>query len=199
MLHSHRPMSDEPGTQWNQRHAEAEGIGEPAEVLLRNLQLLPSSGVALDLACGRGANALRLVEAGLEVHAWDRSPVAIQRLNAEAQARGLSIRTQVRDVLAQPPAANSFDLILVSHFLERELLPRLATALRPGGLLFYQTFIQEVMLNHGPKCSQWRLANNELLHAFPGLRLHYYREEGARARPGSPLADMAMLVASREA
>jgi len=38
----------------------------------------------LDLACGLGANALRLAELGLKTEAWDLSPVAVERLNAEA-------------------------------------------------------------------------------------------------------------------
>ncbi len=48
--------------------AGADGPGEVAQVLLRNRHLLPEQGRALDLACGRGANALWLAEQGLEVH-----------------------------------------------------------------------------------------------------------------------------------
>jgi len=91
-------------SRWNRRHAEAEGVGEVAQVLLCNAHLLPRRGRALDLACGRGASALWLAERGLEVHAWDLSPVAIERLQAEARARGLRVQCEVRDVVAQAPA-----------------------------------------------------------------------------------------------
>ena len=182
---------------WNLRHAEAEGPGEVAQVLLRNAHLLPEGGRALDLACGRGASALWLAERGLEVHAWDFSPVAIERLQREASTRGLAVKAEVREITARPPGPGSFDLVLVSHFLERTLAPVLVAALRPGGRLFYQTFVREVNLGRGPGSDEWRLAPNELLRLFSGLRLHYYREDAPFGGEADELADLALMVASR--
>ncbi|WP_457673608.1 class I SAM-dependent methyltransferase [Thiolapillus sp.] len=182
---------------WNRRHGEAEDEGSPAQVLLRNLHLLPEKGRALDLACGRGASALLLAEQGLETHAWDFSPVALERLQQAAHARGLVIHTRQRDVVAQPPEPESFDVILVSFFLERSLAPHLAAALRPGGRLFYQTFVREVYLDRGPSTPAWRLERNELLRLFSRLDVHYYREDGNATRVRSDISDLALLVASR--
>ena len=184
---------------WNLRHAGADGPGEVAQVLLRNRHLLPEQGRALDLACARGANALWLAEQGLEVHAWDFSPVAIEKLEREAKVAGLQVRCRVRDVVAQPPGADSFDLILVSHFLERSLAEPLMAALKPSGRLFYQTFIKEVNLGRGPGKDDWRLAPNELLQLFAPLRVHYYREDAPLGGETDPVADLALLVASRSA
>ena len=184
---------------WNLRHAGADGPGEVAQVLLRNRHLLPEQGSALDLACGRGANALWLAEQGLEVHAWDFSPVAIERLQAEASARGLDVHGEVRDVVAQPPGTETFDLIMVSHFLERSLAQPLMAALKPGGRLFYQTFVKEVNLGRGPGKNDWRLDPNELLQLFAHLRVHYYREDAPLGGETDPVADLALLVASRSA
>ncbi len=36
----------------------------------------------------------------------------------------------------------SFDVIVVSHLLDRTLAPALVAALRPGGLLYYQTSVR---------------------------------------------------------
>lgn len=167
-------------------------------MLTENQALLPSRGRALDLACGRGANALWLAQRGLTVEAWDFSPVALERLQAEARRLGLSIESQVRDVVAEPPAPERYDLILVSHFLERRLAPALMAALKPGGRLFYQTFVQERRLaGRGPGRDEWRLAPNELLRLFAPLRIHYYREEAPLGDPHGDLADLALLVASR--
>ncbi len=182
---------------WNLRHRDAEGQGNVAQVLLRNRHLLPSRGKALDLACGRGANALLLAQAGLETHAWDFSAVAIAQLDERARESGLKIHTQVRDVVDAPPEANSFDVILVSFFLERQLIPALLQALRPNGRIFYQTFVREVRLDRGPSTDEWRLKGNELLKLFRSLRLHYYREDGELSTEASDIADLALIVASK--
>ena len=105
---------------WNLRHAAATDPGKPARVLEENLHLLPARCRALDLACGRGVNAFLLAQAGHEVTAWDNSTVAIDRLIIQAEAYGLPINAQVRDVIERPPEQCSFDVILVCHFLERK-------------------------------------------------------------------------------
>jgi len=163
---------------WNQRYANA-AHGEAAWVLHEHTHLLPAQGQALDLACGLGANALFLAECGLSVSAWDRSSVAIERVQAAAAERGLSIAASVRDVVLEPPAAASFDVIVVTHFLARELFPALLAALRPGGLLFYQTFTAERIEGlDTPSNPDFVLVPNELLHLCAPLRIRAYREDG---------------------
>src|SRR5210317_2201760 len=110
---------------WDAIHQQANGEPSVAEVLQHNHYLLPSKGVALDLACGRGGNALVLAEKGLSVKAWDISEVAINELSASARARGLDIDAQVRDVIKNPPEPDSLDVLFVSHFLSRDLCPAL--------------------------------------------------------------------------
>lgn len=182
---------------WNQRHAQAEGNAEPARVLLLNRHLLPSSGTALDLACGRGANALLLAEAGLQTTAWDFSEVAIEHLDNQAKHRKLALAAQVRDVIAEPPEADSFNVIVVSYFLSRTIVPALIKAVRPGGLLFYETFSREAVSDQGPSNNEWRLENNELLRLFSPMRFHYYREEAALGDTLNGLRDVALMVASK--
>jgi len=184
---------------WNRRHAECEDLGQVAVVLERNLHLLPAAGVALDLACGRGATALRLAGCGLQVSAWDMSPVAIGRLQLAAHEQEFSVQAEVRDVVANPPAAASFDLILVSYFLDRSIVPALIAALRPGGLLFYQTFSQIAVSDTGPKSPTFRLAENELLQLFSPLIVRYYREDGRLGNTSAGCRDIAMLVAEKPA
>lgn len=188
-------MSEDRRALWDQRHAAADGVGAVAEVLQRHAALLPPAGRALDLACGRGADALWLAERGLTVSAWDYSAVAIDRLMAAAQTAGLVIDAEQRDVVARPPAADSFDLILVSHFLERSLCPAISAALRPGGLLCYQTFGPEVSGAGGPGNPAFRLQVNELLRLFPGLVLRVYTEPGALGRAGDlPIGEVCMIA-----
>ncbi|MCB1759864.1 MAG: methyltransferase domain-containing protein [Gammaproteobacteria bacterium] len=182
---------------WDQRHAAAEGHGEVASVLLHNSHLLPAHGAALDLACGRGASAVWLAARGLQVSAWDLSPVGIDRLEALAREQGVELHAEVRDVIAAPPEPSSFDLILVSYFLERSLAPALIAALRPGGLLCYQTFSVDAVSDCGPSNPDFRLAENELLRLFAPLRVRAYREEGRLGDCSRGVRDIAWLVAER--
>ena len=181
---------------WDERYREAEPPGA-VRVLMENSHLLPASGEALDLACGLGGNALLLAQAGLRTWAWDISPLAIERLNAAASAAGLPLSAEVRDVLAAPPSALSFDVIIVSRFLERDLCPALMAALRPGGLLFYQTFTRDKAVPGGPVNPDFLLAENELLRLFDGLRLRVYREEGSIGNVQHGFRNEALLVAQQ--
>ncbi|AKH19943.1 hypothetical protein AAY24_05810 [Sedimenticola thiotaurini] len=182
---------------WNRRHAEAESLGQVADVLEQNIHLASPGGQALDLACGRGANALYMARAGFDVTAWDLSPVAIERLNQAAQQAGLDIRTAVRDVIAQPPEPGSFNLILVSYFLERSLARAIAAALKPGGLLYYQTYSRAAVTDAGPSSPHYRLDDNELLTLFPALKVRVYREERLLGDREQGWRDRVMLVAEK--
>jgi len=182
---------------WDRRYRGCDHRPEPAAVLRENLHLLPASGRALDLACGLGANALLLAEAGLDVAAWDLSPVAVEQLRSEAGNRGLEVDARVRDVCARPPGPGSFDVIVVAHFLDRRLAPELRRALRPGGVLFYQAFSREAVSSCGPSNPDFRLDENELLTLFRGLVIRFYRDEGLAGDRGRGTRDIAQLVAQR--
>lgn len=164
---------------WNKRYATADAPSsrQACEVLRRNAALLPASGRALDLACGLGANALFLAERGLAVEAWDIADGALAKLADTAAHQQLAIKTLARDAERQPPEPTSFDVICVSRFLHRPTLPALQRALRPGGLLFYQTFNQDKP--HGsPSNPDFLLMRDELLTVFSGLHLRFYQDYG---------------------
>jgi len=183
---------------WDSRYREAGSPGAPAAVLAENAHLLPSHGTALDLACGLGANSLLLAGRGLQTHAWDISPVAIDKLRAVALERQLPIVAEVKDTLrdALPPA--HFDVIVVAHYLERALTQPIINALKVGGLLFYQTFTRTAVSAEGPQKDEWRLAAGELLTMFAPLRPVVYREEGRIGDVGLGFRDKALLVAVKE-
>lgn len=184
-------------TMWNQRHAQADTLGQVADVLAQNSHLLTPGATALDLACGRGVNALFMARAGLEVTAWDLSPVAIERLTGAASDAALTLTAEVRDVIASPPEPASFDLILVSYFLDRTLAPAITAALKPAGLLFYQTYSQAAVSSDGPSSSHYRLGDNELLSLFGALNVRVYREERLLGDTQQGWRDRAMLVAEK--
>ncbi len=185
-------MSDK----WDRRYRAIDPATlSPAAVVTEFAHLLPSSGEALDLACGLGANARCLARRGLRVSAWDSSAVAIERLRAASDAEGLAIYATVHDVVADPPAPDSFDVLVVSRFLERALCPALIDALRPGGLLFYQTYTEQSAT--GPSNPAYRLETNELLRLFAPLVVVAYREDDRFGDLAKGLRGEALLVAAK--
>lgn len=170
----------------------------PAEVVSANQHLLPTQGTALDVACGLGANAMLLARRGLMTTAWDISAVAVERLNQAAQKMELQLHAAVRDIPRQPPPSQSYDVIVCCHYLERPLLPILCSALKPEGLLFFQTFtLEKVDPTIGPSNPEWLLQPNELLRAFAELRVRVYREEGLLGDLKRGYRNRAMLVAQK--
>ncbi|HKL77941.1 MAG TPA: class I SAM-dependent methyltransferase [Gammaproteobacteria bacterium] len=187
-------------TDWDNRYRDREaGEGRPAAVLTENSHLLPAGGMALDLACGLGANAIWLAERGLKTFAWDASPEAVAKLRAYSRENLLPITAEVREVQAWPPEPGRFDVIVVSRFLERSLAPALAAALRPGGLLIYETFSQIRVSDRGPSSDRFRLADNELLTLFPSLRVRVYREEGRLGDLSQGRRDEVQFIAEQPA
>ncbi len=150
----------------------------PAAVLTEHDFLLPNSGQALDLACGLGANACYLAERGLQVTAWDISDVAISRLRQIAQRKALPIKAEVNEITLKSFQECSFDVIIIARFLDRTLSDGIMSALKPGGLLFYQTFNKEKINEDGPNNPDFLLAENEPLSLFAPLRLVFYQENG---------------------
>jgi SAM-dependent methyltransferase len=193
-------MADSDRDKWEQRHASGhEGNPEPARVLADYAHLLPARGRALDLACGRGGNALFLARQGLETLAWDFSAVAIESLNVAARRADLALAAEQRDVVENPPESSGFDVIVVSHFLDRGLIPKLIAALRPGGLVYYQTFLRESAAAEGPRNPAYRLGANELLELFAPLHVLAYREDGLVGDPAQGFRNEALLVAQKRA
>lgn len=168
-------------SKWNARYAYSGGsIPAPSEVLSRGARWLPeivseqagldsvASLCALDLACGKAGNGQYLAERGFRVSAWDISETVIRGI----RDRNPFILNEavVRDVCAQPPEPETFDVIVVTRFLDRGLCPAIAHALKPNGILFYQTFV------HGLRNPDYLLESNELLSLFSELHVLEYHE-----------------------
>lgn len=183
---------------WNERYRTATGKPNAAQVLKENLHLLPVKGRALDMACGLGANAILLAQQGLEVAAWDIADVAVATLQDVALKQKLAIQARVRDVEAHPPEAATFDVIVVSYFLDRGIIPALLQALKPDGLIYYQTFIQQRVSGRGPQQTKYRLAAQELLQLFCGLQVLFYREEGRIGDLHRGFRDEAMFIGRKK-
>ncbi len=101
----------------------------------------------------------------------------IEKSQKKAEERGVAVDFLVRDLNTWSPDRKKYDLVLVFYYLQRDLFSYLEASLKPGGLLIYKTYTAD-QLNYedGPKNPQHLLKQNELLHAFPGLRTLFYHE-----------------------
>lgn len=164
-------------TRWNKIYAKIDyNETQIATVLAEHQLLLPKKGIALDLACGLGANALLLAKHGLDTHAFDISSIALKKLQYKSQQQGMIIHCQQCDIEQMQLPKNRFDVIVVSRFLNRDLSYGIMTALKQQGLLFYQTFTQAKLSKTPPNNPDYLLANNELLNLFSPLNTLYYQD-----------------------
>ena len=180
--------------EWDERYRQpGHWAGtDPAEFLIQVLPLLPR-GLVLDIASGEGHNALFLAAQEFQVFAVERSHVALEKCEASAQERGLPVRWASKlsalhlhasgltlleadlDALALPAA--QFDVILCFKYLQRSLLPNLSRALRPHGVLVYETYTQaHRQFAGGPRNPDFLLRPGELRAAFSGMEILFYSE-----------------------
>ncbi len=88
------------------------------------------------LACGPGRHALLLAAHGWRVTGVDGSATGIALLRNRAAERGLQIETAVQDLESVKFAieAERYDLICDCCYLQRSLISRIRSGVRPGGL-----------------------------------------------------------------
>jgi rhodanese-related sulfurtransferase len=161
-------------------HEDGEPFGAhgPSSWLVQNADLLTPGGKTLDVACGRGRHALLLAAAGLSVRAVDRDDAALAGLADDARALGLPVETARMDLEAGEAdlGDGAFDLILVVHYLHRPLFPALARALRPGGVLLYETFTTAQAERGHPRNPEYLLQPGELARLVAPLQVIRSRE-----------------------
>lgn len=174
---------------WNSRWREkADDAWEPDPWLLKVRPLLPG-GRALDIACGRGRNALYLAELGWTVTGVDVSEEALAQLAAEATRRNLKIETRQVDLEETPQlTGDTFDLVIDLFYLHRPLLPSLRQSVRPGGVAVLRTFSQAGSFPGGPENPDIVLRPGELPEVFRGWEILLHEEGIEPSRKGGSLA-----------
>jgi tellurite methyltransferase len=144
--------------------------GVPSAWLTDNADVLPrptaEGGVlrAIDVACGSGRHALWLAAAGFATEAVDRDADAIARLHHEAQRLGLVVHARVDD-LERPGVSvghERYDVIVVFRYLHRPLFAALRAALRPNGVMVYETFTVDQAARGKPSNPRFLLKHREL-------------------------------------
>jgi SAM-dependent methyltransferase len=136
------------------------------------LQQLPRPcGRVLDVGCGAGQLAAKLATRADHVDALDRSPAMIELARRAVPANVACI---LADVLDDPLPQSSYDAIVsmsaFHHMQIDELLPRLAKALRPGGVLATVALPRTDLLREWPAELTAGIGHRLLGLAFAALR-----------------------------
>lgn len=178
---------------WDTRHMAADETDPPpSEVLVELVDLLPRSGVALDLACGRGRNAVWLAQRGLDVDAVDISSIALAKAMSLAARRGVADRVKPieHDLDAGlPRLRDRYDVVVCLHFRQPKLWPALAPLVAQGGVLIVEVLARDpANLDVNPEFLGER---DELLAAARGLEIEFH----GRTSVGKRAADR--IVARR--
>ena len=171
---------------WEDTHRGKAGGGEPEPFVGEMIALLPRGGLVLDVAAGRGRNALALARAGMRVVAADFSEGAMRALAQLARSEGLAIWPVLADFDRFALRDRTFDAIVDVNFLDRALFPEFARALKPGGILLAETFlVDQAEIGH-PKDPRFLLKHYELRELMGDLELLRYREGLVVYPDGSP-------------
>jgi len=175
-------------------------VGAPSALVLRMAPILSQArGPVIDIACGRGRNALALARAGVAVLGIDRNAEHLAALHAAAQDESLPVAVARADLEsgARPPlAVGRCGAVVVCRYLHRPLAPQLVALLRPGGWLLYETFtIHQRELGYGPSNPDFLLEPGELPRLFPGLEIAEHWE--GIDESGERAAALARLAARR--
>jgi len=179
-------LQDKWNARWRDKAANSDLQVDPW--LQRVLPLL-HPGRALDVACGRGRNALFLAEQGFSVTAIDLAQEALVLLDLEAARRGLAIATRQVDLEMEPLLpAGPFDLVIDFFYLHRPLLPLLGELLRPGGLMVLRTFSCAGPFPGGPDNPDFVLNPGELLELFQSWDILLHEEGLEPSHKGGSLA-----------
>ena len=135
---------------------------------------LVTRGTVLDVACGSGRHANFFLYSGLNVVAVDRQPQQIPGARF--------IQADLEDGSPWPFPGERFDAVVVTNYLHRPLMDRLAGYLAGNGVLIYETFMLGNERFGRPSNPSFLLRPGELLAAFKGLSVKGF-EEGEVALP----------------
>ncbi len=168
----------------------------PSPWVVRWAPQIRAGGEVLDVACGSGRHTRLLVEAGFKVQAVDRDIGGVADLAGHPR---VVLRQADLENAPWPYAAASFDGIVVTRYLHRPLFPRLCEALRPGGVLIYETFMLGQQRYGRPRNPAYLLRPGELRTAISGDMKVLAYEEALEQPPALMQRLCAVVVASRGA
>jgi SAM-dependent methyltransferase len=172
---------------WNARYATSRTEEKgPSRWIVQQSRALPKGALVCDVAGGTGRHAAPLVALGHRVVLLDFAEQAVRDALEQSRAT-LGV---VADAKALPLRDSTFDVVVVTNFLDRDLIPAFVALLKPGGHLLYETYTTEhatlvaAGLARAPRSSRYLLKPGELRALVSQLSVVDYREEQVEDEAG---------------
>jgi tellurite methyltransferase len=153
-------MALEDKERWNKKYEDNKIPDEPV-ILVQQYATSARGNKALDIACGMGRHSKYLASLGFDVDALDISSVAIEQLQDIPNIHAKEVDFDTYEL-----PENTYHLIVCTYFLERKLFPQIIHALKPGGILLYETFLYDEENERAPSNPDFLLQKGELEKCF---------------------------------
>jgi SAM-dependent methyltransferase len=111
----------------------------PSPWIVRWAPLIAAGATILDVAAGSGRHTRHFLDRGHKVTTVDRSAAGLADLTSNANVE--IITADLEDGSPWPLPGRRFGAVVVTNYLHRPLWPALLSALEPGGVLLYETFM----------------------------------------------------------
>ncbi len=172
----------------------------PTPWLVENFNFLPK-GLALDIAMGNGRNAIYLATRGFDVDGVDVDPDVVALARATARRFHAPIRAIIGNVEdgTHIIPLETYDVILNFNFLHRPLFRDIKDGLKPGGVIVFQTYLEEQARFGAPRNPAHLLKAGELAEVFSDFEILRVHERVDSAVPGGPPCALAGIVARKPA
>ncbi len=154
-------MAQKDKIKWDKKYKETPSLLDnrlPSKKLIQIIKEVKGKNI-LDLACGAGKNSIYLAKEGFNVDAFDISEVALQSLNKKGFN---NITTKQIDLEGFIPEKDSYNLIVKTNYLDREIIPHLLNALKKDGILFIETYMEHKDNEKPPSNPNFLLKKEEL-------------------------------------
>ncbi len=128
------------------------------------------------MAGGASGDALTFARRGWDVTLVDVSVVALELVEAAARDEGLSVRTHRADLAVDALPPGPFGVVVVAHYLQRDLFPRLVTLLADGGVLVAVVATETNLERHPRPGRPFVCAPGELVSLVGDLSIEHHSE-----------------------
>ena len=157
-------MAQKDEIKWNKKYQDRPSLLEERKPSGKLIQIIKKvkGKKALDIACGAGRNSIYLAINGFDVESLDISQVALDVLKNKGFE---NISCKLIDLDEYEVPVNSYDFIVMTNFLDRNIIPKLSNALKSDGILFIETYMDDIV-NEKPSSNPDFLLKKDELKTF---------------------------------